>query len=47
VRVKQATTSHPEPRSPFRSTVPPTPAEQAAVSNSWERQGLLARLVRR
>jgi hypothetical protein len=45
--VKHSNTSHPEPRSPFRSTVPPTPAEQAAASNTWDRQGLLARLVRR
>ena len=37
---------HPEPRVPFASTVPPTPAEEAVISVSWERRGLLNRLVR-
>lgn len=28
------------------TSVPPTPAEAAAMSTSWERRGPLARLVR-
>jgi hypothetical protein len=46
MRVK-STTIHPEPRTPFTSTVPPTVAEQAAASDRWERRGLLGRLVKR
>lgn len=37
----------PEPRLPFASSVPPTPAEERAGDGSWERRGLLGRLVRR
>jgi hypothetical protein len=36
----------PEPRMPFASTVPPTPAEERAGDGRWERRGLLGRLVR-
>jgi hypothetical protein len=35
------------PRQPFASTIPPTPAEEQAAAASWERRGLLDRLVRR
>jgi hypothetical protein len=38
--------NHPEPRSPYASSVPPTPAEAAASTVGWERRGLLGRLVR-
>ena len=37
----------PAPRQPFPSTVPPTPAEEQVTASSWERRGLLGRLVRR
>jgi hypothetical protein len=37
----------PAPRQPFASAVPPTPAEERASAASWERRGLLDRLVRR
>jgi hypothetical protein len=37
---------HPEPRTPHFSAVPPTPAEEAAMSVRWERRGLLRRLTR-
>ncbi len=37
----------PAPRQPFASTVPPTPAEEQVAGASWERRGLLDRLVRR
>jgi hypothetical protein len=37
----------PAPRQRFPSTVPPTPAEEQAAGSSWERRGLLGRLVRR
>jgi len=30
----------------FKSAVPPTPAEAAAAAATWERRGLLGRLVR-
>jgi hypothetical protein len=43
----KSTKTHPEPRTPFASTVPPTIAEQAAASDRWERRGPLGRLVRR
>jgi hypothetical protein len=43
----QATKTHPEPRMPFATTVPPTPAEEQAASGRWERRGLLGRLIRR
>jgi hypothetical protein len=46
MKVKADTTNHPEPRSWFPSTIPPTPAEKAAASCSWERRGLLRRLIR-
>lgn len=36
----------PEPRLPFASTVPPSPAEVQAAAVSWRRHGLLRRLVR-
>jgi hypothetical protein len=36
----------PEPRTPFASAVPPTPAEEQAAAASWRRHGLLRRLVR-
>lgn len=35
-----------EPRLPFASTVPPTPAEERAAAASWRRHGPLRRLVR-
>ena len=35
------------PRQPFPSTVPRTPAEEEVAAASWERRGLLDRLVRR
>ncbi len=38
--------SHPEPRMPFGTVVPPTPGEAAALSASWTRRGPLGRLVR-
>ena len=38
--------SIPAPRQPFASTVPPTPAEAQIAAASWERRGLLDRLVR-
>lgn len=41
------TKAHPEPRTPFTGSVPPTLAEQHAASDRWERRGLLGRLVRR
>jgi len=47
MRVNAATTRHPDPRTPLPTTVPPTPAEQAAASAIWERKGPLGRLVRR
>jgi hypothetical protein len=36
----------PEPRQPFASSVPPTPAEERAFAAGWRRTGLLGRLVR-
>jgi hypothetical protein len=39
--------TRPEPRSPFASSVPPTPAEHAAASDRWARRGFLGRLVKR
>ena len=36
----------PEPRQPFASPVPPTPAEERAAAVDWQRLGLLGRLVR-
>ena len=48
MRMKSVNDSHPEPRMPFGSVIPPTPAEAAAAADSrWERRGLLGRLVRR
>jgi hypothetical protein len=38
--------AHPEPRMPFATTIPPTPAEEAIAAESWGRRGLLRRLVR-
>ena len=38
--------SHPQPRMPFASSVPETPAEAALSAVSWERRGPLGRLVR-
>ena len=46
MRVISPAKSDPEPRVPFPSTVPPTPAEEAISSASWERRGLLGRLRR-
>jgi hypothetical protein len=46
MKVKAERTNHPEPRSSFPSTVPPTPTEEAAASYAWERRGLLRRLIR-
>ncbi len=46
MRVK-STKTHPEPRMPFTSSVPPTAAEVEAASDHWERRGLLGRLIRR
>jgi hypothetical protein len=46
MKVKAERTNHHEPRSSFPSTVPPTPAEEAAASYAWERRGLLRRLIR-
>jgi hypothetical protein len=43
----KSTNTHPEPRMPFSSSVPPTPAEQHAASGRWERRGPLGRLIRR
>ena len=43
----KSTKTHPEPRMPFASTVPPTPAELEAASDRWERRGPLGLLVRR
>jgi hypothetical protein len=37
--------THPQPRTPNASSVPPTPAEAAASSVRWERHGLLGRLA--
>jgi hypothetical protein len=34
------------PRLPGGSSVPPTPAEEAAAAAIWERRGVLGRLVR-
>jgi hypothetical protein len=39
--------TRPEPRMPFATSVPPTPAEEQAASDRWERRGPLRRLVRR
>jgi hypothetical protein len=44
---EKPTKTHPEPRMPFTSSVPPTAAEVEAASHRWERRGLLGRLVRR
>jgi hypothetical protein len=41
-----STAHDPEPRTPFPSVVPPTPAEEAAMSVRWERRGVLRRLAR-
>jgi hypothetical protein len=38
--------SHPEPRLPFGTVVPAAPGEAAALTTSWERRGILRRLVR-
>jgi len=46
MRVKTDRT-RPEPRMPFASSVPPTPAEEHAASGRWERRGPLGRLIRR
>ena len=46
MKVKAERTTQPEPRSSFPSTVPPTPAEEAAASYAWKRRGLLRRLIR-
>jgi hypothetical protein len=39
--------THPQPRLPFVSSIPPAPAEFAAGAARWERRGVLSRLVRR
>jgi hypothetical protein len=36
----------PEPRQPFASSIPLTPAEERAAAEGWQRRGLLGRLVR-
>ena len=46
MRVTSSAHRHPELRMPFRSTVPPTPVEEAISSATWERRGLFGRLVR-
>jgi hypothetical protein len=43
---RTSSAQHPEPRTPPSSAVPPTPAEEAAMSVRWERRGLLRRLAR-
>lgn len=35
-----------EPKQPFASSVPPSPAEERAAAAGWQRRGLLGRLVR-
>ena len=46
MKVKAKRVNHPQLRSSFPSTVPPTPAEEAAASDARERRGLLRRLIR-
>jgi hypothetical protein len=46
MKVKADSKSRPESSLPFPRTVPLTPGEQAAASCSWERRGLLRRLIR-
>jgi hypothetical protein len=43
----KTTNTHPDPRMPFVTSVPPTHAERQAASDRWERRGLLGRLTRR
>jgi hypothetical protein len=47
MHVSNPAKSDPEPRMPFASAVPPTPAEEAIAAERWERRGLLGRLVRK
>ncbi len=42
---KTSANPHPQPRMPIVSSVPPTPAEEAASLVRWERHGVLGRLV--
>jgi hypothetical protein len=45
MHVKTPTNPRQSPRMLIASSVPPTPAEEAASSVRWERRGLLRRLV--
>jgi hypothetical protein len=42
---KTSASPHPQPRMPTKSSVPPTPAEEAASSVRWKRHGVLRRLA--
>jgi hypothetical protein len=42
---KTSANPHPLPRMPVKSSVPPTPAEEAASAVSWKRHGVLRRLA--
>jgi hypothetical protein len=47
MRLRDPDHHHPQPRMPFGSAIPPTPAEEAAAADLWERRGVFGRLVRR